>query len=160
MSQKRIREKKHRLWPELYMGGHVISYTGNVKNHEPLFKNINTYKIFENILLEQLEAKECDAYIYLFMPDHFHFILTGKNKDSNIKGCIDSFKQRTGFWLYKNIPKIKWQKDYYDHILRSEENLIGNIKYILNNPVKSGIVNYWKEYKLKGSTIFNFDNWP
>ena len=107
MQKKIIREKKHRLWPELYTGERIISYTGNVRNRTPLFNNILAFKEIEKILLAELKDKECDAFVYLFMPDHFHFILTGKHSKSNIKKCIDSFKQKSGFWLYKNKPEIK-----------------------------------------------------
>ncbi len=159
MYKKVIREKKHRLWPELYSGERIISYTGNIKNRAPLFKNTVAYKEIEKILLTVLNETECDAFVYLFMPDHFHFILSGKHGKSNIKKCIDLFKQKSGFWLYKNIPTIKWQKDYYDHILRSNEDLTAQIWYILNNPVRAGIVDYWKKYKLRGSTVYNLDEW-
>ncbi len=156
---KTIREKKHRLWTELYKSERIIAYTGNVKERQQLFQKKNVFYEFENILLKELKTKECDAYIYLFMPDHFHFILTGKNSNSNIKKCIDSFKQKSGFWLFKNLPQFKWQKDYYDHILRSNEDLITQIRYILNNPVRAGLVDYWKKYELKGSTIYNLNEW-
>ncbi|MDZ7623878.1 MAG: hypothetical protein U5J96_05445 [Ignavibacteriaceae bacterium] len=69
------------------------------------------------------------------------------------------FKKKTGFWLYKNKPDYKWQKDYYDHILRKEEDLETLIKYILNNPVRIGLVENWKLYKFKGSTVYNLDEW-
>jgi len=159
MKKKIIREKKHRLWPELYTGERVISYTGNVKKRKQLFKNMFVFKEIERILLAELKDKECDAFVYLFMPYHFHFILCGKHSKANIKKCIDSFKQKSGFWLYKNMPDIKWQKDYYDHILRNNEDLTAQIWYILNNPVRAGIVEHWKDYKLRGSTIYNLDEW-
>ncbi len=158
-NRKHIREKKHRLRPELYTGERIVAYTGNVKNRDFLFSNDRAFYQIEKILLEALATHNCDAYIYLFMPDHFHFVLTGKNSNSNIKKCIDSFKQKSGYWLYKNLPDFKWQKDYYDHILRSDKDLSNQIRYILNNPVKAGLVNCWKKYKMRGSTIYNLDEW-
>ena len=69
------------------------------------------------------------------------------------------FKQKTGYWFTKNRKEVKWQKDYYDHILRSEENLIVHLKYILNNPVRTGLVGYWRNYPYKRSTIYNLAEW-
>jgi len=158
-NKRHIIEKKHRLPPELYVGKKFVAFTGNVKNRAPLFSNKKTFYKIEEILLEALSTHDCDACVYLFMPDHFHFILSGKNSKSNIKKCIDSFKQKSGYWLYKNLPEFKWQKDYYDHIIRSDEDLFAQIHYILNNPVKAGLVNYWKKYKMRGSTIYNLDEW-
>lgn len=157
--KKQIREKKHRLWDEVYTGEQVVAFTGNVKNRDPLFENPLAFKKIEQLLLESLHKHRCDAYVYLFMPDHFHLILTGKDSEANIKRCIDSFKQRSGYWLYKNLPQIKWQKDYYDHVLRSNEDLVAQVKYILNNPVRGGLVDSWKQYQLRGSTIYSLDEW-
>ena len=159
MNKKYIREKKHRLDPEIYVGEEVISFTLCIKNRNKYFTNKKTFKIFEAYLLNELKTFNCSAYVYLFMADHAHFVLSGNNSKADIKKCLDMFKQKTGFWLSNNNKKIKWQKDYYDHILRSEENLIVHLKYILNNPVRAGIVEYWKQYPYKGSTIYNLDEW-
>ena len=158
-NRKLIREKKHRLPKEVYRGEQVVAFTGNIKYRKPLFENTSAFKNIEQLLLKSLQQHNCDSYVYLFMPDHFHFILTGKDSDSNIKKCIDSFKQQSGYWLYKNMPKFKWQKDYYDHILRSNEDLVGQVRYILNNPVRAGMVDYWKQYQMRGSTIYNLTEW-
>jgi len=154
-----IIEKKHRLPSENYIGKKMVAFTGNVKNRAALFSNKTAFRQIEKILLEALITHNCDAYVYLFMPDHFHFILSGKNPKSDIKKCIDSFKQKSGYWLYKNLPEYKWQKDYYDHILKSDEDLFNHIIYILNNPVKAGLVKYWKDYNMKGSTVYDLDKW-
>lgn len=93
------------------------------------------------------------------MPDHAHFILGGNDSNSEVKKCLNMFKQKTGFYIAKNLKDIRWQKDYYDHILRSEENLETHIKYILNNPVRAGLSEYWKKYPFKGSTVYNLEDW-
>jgi hypothetical protein len=41
------------------------------------------------------------------MPDHLHTTLKGNNSDSDIKKCIDMFKQKSGYWLRKNYSDIK-----------------------------------------------------
>ena len=155
----KIIEKKHRLPASFYTWERIIAFAGNVKNRLPLFAKEIAFQQIEKILLETINKQDCDAYVYLFMPDHFHFLLGGKNDKSNIKQCIDSFKQQSGYWLYKNLPEFKWQKDYYDHILRSDEDLFNHIRYILNNPVKAGLVKHWKDYKMKGSTVYDLEKW-
>lgn len=124
-----------------------------------LFGDQNVVKEFEKILLDELEKKNCAAWIYVFMPDHLHIIVSGKTALADPRKCIAMFKQKTGFWLSKNNKTVMWQKDYYDHILRSNEDLISSIKYVLNNPVRAGIVSYWKQYKYFGSTEYNLASW-
>ena len=159
MINKPIREKRHRLGSEIYKGERLISFTLCVKNKDDFFTENKRFKIFEKILLNELNNFDCSAFVYLFMPDHLHMTLKGNNSDSDIQKCIDMFKQKSGYWLSKNYPDIKWQKDYYDHIIRSKENLHIHLKYILNNPVRSRLVKYWKQYPFKGSTIYNLNEW-
>ncbi len=142
-----------------YIGKKSVAFTGNVKYRKSLFDQKFAFIEIEKILLHSLASKDCEAHIYLFMPDHFHFILTGRNVISNIKKCIDSFKQKSGFWLSQNMPEYKWQKDYFDHVIRGETELANQIRYILMNPVKAGLVDHWKQYKYKGSTIYDLDEW-
>lgn len=156
---KPIREKKHRLDPEIYKGERIVSFTICVKDKENVFVNGKIFTVFEKILLEELKSYNCSAFVYLFMPDHAHLTLTGDKSDSDIKKCLDMFKQKTGYWFSINNPKVRWQKDYYDHILRSKENLDIHIKYTLNNPVRAGLIDCWKQYPFKGSTIYNLEEW-
>ncbi len=156
---KPIREKRHRLDPEIYRGGEIVSFTLCIKDKLDFFTSKNEFQIFENILLTELTSFNCSAFVYLFMPDHLHLTVAGNDSSSNIKKCVDMFKQKTGFWLSQNQPDFKWQKDYYDHILRSKENLDIHIRYILNDPVRAGLVENWKYYPFKGSTIYDLDEW-
>jgi REP element-mobilizing transposase RayT len=156
---KPIREKKHRLDSEIYKGERPVSFTLCIKDKKRFFIDGNRYKKFSGILLNELRNFNCSAYVYVFMPDHMHLTLAGNDSKSDVKKCLEMFKQKTGYWLGKNFPVIKWQKDYYDHILRKKENLNIHIKYILNNPVRAGLVDYWKQYPYKGSTLYNLENW-
>jgi REP element-mobilizing transposase RayT len=153
------REKKHRLNTELYSGLIIVSFTLCVKDRKELFNDEKIFIQFESVLLKELVECNCSAYVYLFMPDHAHLVISGNDDHADIKKCLDRFKKKTGFWLSVNQPNYQWQKDYYDHILRKEEDLESLIKYILNNPVRIGLVENWKLYKFKGSTVYNLDEW-
>jgi putative transposase len=40
-----------------------------------------------------------------------------------------------------------WQAGFYDYILDSEEMLLSRIRYVEENPVRKGIVEYAEDYK-------------
>jgi hypothetical protein len=40
-----------------------------------------------------------------------------------------------------------WQEESFDHVLRSSEGLDSKIEYVLQNPVRNGLVNSWQEYR-------------
>lgn len=50
---------------------------------------------------------------------------------------------------------MRWQKDFYDHIHRKEEDLKKHIIYILDNSARRGLVVNWDEYFFKGSLDFD-----
>ncbi len=88
------------------------------------------------------------------MPDHCHILLKGDSKDCNLLYIMNRFKQKSGYWLSKNFPDIRWHKNYYDQILRDKRELIRQMNYILNNPVRKKLVSNWREYPYKDSTLY------
>ena len=52
---------------------------------------------------------------------------------------------------YFNCCGDRWQKDFYDHIIRTNEDIVAQVKYILDNPVRKGVVLSWERYPFKGS---------
>lgn len=159
MKNNSILEHKHRLSKNLYIGKIVCAFTICVLNKQKLFLSKEIFDVATNVLLESLKKNNSEAHIYLFMPDHCHLLIEGKTEKSNLWRCIAYFKQKCGYWLAKQNYKEKWQKDFYDHILRKDEDVIKQVKYILGNPVRKGLVNNWKNYPFKGSTIYDFNKW-
>ena len=160
-----IRERKHRLSPSLYCGKIAVSFTACIADRKPAFKDAGIFSSMSEILPDALERYNCDAHVYLFMPDHCHLLIQGNVDDSDLLGFMKDFKQRSGYWLYRHggvkptATNVKWQKDFYDHILRKDEDVKKQVYYILENPIRKGLVYNWKEYPFKGSTIYNFAEW-
>jgi len=50
-----------------------------------------------------------------------------------------------------NKPEMRWQKDFYDHIIRTNEDIAAQVRYVLDNPVRKGLVLFWQDYHFKGS---------
>lgn len=40
-----------------------------------------------------------------------------------------------------------WQRESYDHVVRNDAEYDRIVKYVLNNPVKAGLVKKWQEWK-------------
>jgi REP element-mobilizing transposase RayT len=62
-----------------------------------------------------------------------------------------SYKQKTGFWMFANRSEIRWQKDFYDHVIRTHEDIAAQVRYMLDNPVRKGLALSWQKYSFKGS---------
>ena len=147
----KIREKSHRLPIECYRGRVRATFTFCAYQRKPIFTDAEVVKISADFLRKSLEKHRVKTWIYLFMPDHMHTILEGESEESDLWKAVALFKQFTGFWLFKNRPDLRWQKDFYDHIHRKDEDLQKHIRYILDNPVRKGLVEEWRNWPYKGS---------
>jgi len=155
----RIKERKHRLPREAYIGRVRCAFTICVHDKRTLFVSDPISHSMEDMLKEALVKANCDAHIYLFMPDHCHLLIEGKSEKSDLWQCVVDFKRKSGYWLARNHPLKEWQKDFYDHILRKNEELIKQVRYILANPVRKGLVEDWKGYPYRGSTLYDLNEW-
>ena len=87
------------------------------------------------------------------MPDHVHLVLTP---------LIDHSYQRV-FPLFEIMQAIKsasahlvnklldrkgrlWQEESFDHVVRASEQLDAKVRYILENPVRAGLVRRVEDY--------------
>ena len=159
MKDNIYREKKHRLDSEFYAGERIVSFTLCIWGGNSVFTQDRVFRTFEKILIGELMRFNCEAPVYLFMPDHIHMIISGKDERADLLKFIKMFKQKTGYWFPRNVPAVKWQKDFYDHIIRNNEDLKNQISYILFNPVRKGLVKEWEDYPYKGSTMYNLDEY-
>src|SRR3989338_4517506 len=146
-----IKERKHRLPKEFYQGEISVAFTLCLKGDVPAFINPEIVDAFTNILTSVVTKEACIVPVYCFMPDHQHLIITGVQDNSDIWKTIVSYKQKTGLLMSANKPEIKWQKDFYDHVIRTHEDIAAQVRYILDNPVRKGLVSTWREYLFKGS---------
>ena len=83
---------------------------------------------------------------YVIMPDHLHFIIriAEQHTGCSLQDAMRFFKTMTTNEYIKNVKnqslppfnKKLWQKSYYDHIIRTQEDYNEVWEYIENNPTK------------------------
>ena len=83
---------------------------------------------------------------YVIMPNHFHAIieLSCGDDSTNISEIIDAFKSITTVEYIHGVKACGWspfkgkvwQRNYWEHIIRSDDELFDISEYIIYNPVK------------------------
>ena len=146
-----IREKQHRLQEITYKGEISVSFTLCIEDRFPLFKKASIVNNFKNILRSEVKRSFCIVPVYCYMPDHQHLIVSGTNSEADTLSLIRKYKQKTGYWLAQHQISAGWQKDFFDHIIRKNEGLINLARYILENPVRKGLVEDWQDYPFNGA---------
>ena len=129
-----------------YIGTYAYFLTILTKDHTACFKEAEVIGSLIDMLIETARSERFDVLAYCFMPDHFHLLVIGKDDKSNLKKFISLFKQKSGYWFKKNYNENLWHISYYDHILRKEESIENVALYILENPVRKGLVSDFREY--------------
>ena len=76
----------------------------------------------------------------LLMPDHVHGLIAFP-LDERMKGVVAKWKE----YVAKKIG-ISWQRDFFDHRIRDVNSLEEKEAYILNNPVRKGLVENSEEW--------------
>ena len=112
---------------------------------------------YADALREACETEQFTLAAYCFMPDHVHVLVLSETETALI-GLVHRFKQGTGWWLKRQSAAgglkasptdangALWQRSYYDHVLRRDEDIASVVRYILENPVRAGLVSSAEEY--------------
>ena len=123
-----------------YIGPYSYFITILTFKRNTYFHNNRIANSIINYLKDISEKNNFLINVYCLMPDHIHFIATGTSVNANLKKFIQRFKQITSFYFKKSFHKRLWHLSYYDHIIRKEEDIRDIMKYILENPVRKGLI--------------------
>ncbi|MCR4320637.1 MAG: transposase [Candidatus Brocadiaceae bacterium] len=147
--------KRPRLKHFEYIGIYTYFLTILTSGRQNYFKESCTVEPLINLLRDTAEKERFSVTVYSFMPDHLHLLVTGIEERSDLQNFVKLYKQKSGFWFKQKTHLKLWHLSYYDHILRKVEAIKDVAMYILNNPVRKGIVNDFKEFQFNGSFTMN-----
>lgn len=89
---------------------------------------------------------------FCIMPNHVHLVCTPLPKPDGtyhaLAAVLHSLKLYTAIHSNELLGRKGqfWQHESYDHVVRDEEELRRIIAYVMNNPVKAGLVATWEEW--------------
>ncbi len=148
-----FKRKDNRLDLSFYKGIKAYFVTICTKDQKEVFADNKIVSKQLGILSKCCEKEKFSVWAYCFMPDHLHLLLIAKENSDLIK-VIRTYKQLSGYEYKKTTGKNLWQKSFYDHILRKEENIAQLVRYILENPVRKNLVKDFRDYHFSGSIEF------
>ncbi len=143
--------KQIRLPPDEYLGLAFSFVTICCENRRIIFQDSSRGTIASEALKRTSQEAQFRVHAYCLMPDHVHFLLEGTSPGSNLIRFVTQWKQQTGYLFRNDLLKGFWQRRFYDHILRSDDNPESVAWYIWMNPVRKGIVSEPHQYPFSGS---------
>lgn len=91
------------------------------------------------------------------MPDHVHFFCRPELDAKTLSEFVGNWKSWTSraikaLGLPRSAPAATtlWQREFFDHVLRSAESYGEKWSYVRDNPVRAGLVSTADEWKYAG----------
>lgn len=113
-----------------------------VRNIDLLRKAVKTVKTNHPFTIDAI----------VILPDHLHCILTLPEDDCNYSIRWMLIKRYFSLELTKNeyISPVRlkkrergiWQRRFWEHVIRDEQDYLNHIEYIHTNPIKHGYVEH------------------
>ena len=143
--------KPRRLESLSYRG--CLRYFITIRSHDfrPHFVDHEVVTEVIGILRSTAAQQGFLVWAYCFMPDHMHKLVEGENANADMRQFVALFKQRSAYWFNSIHGTSLWAANYYEHVLRNDEATVAVARYIIENPVRKGIVADYSGYPYSGS---------
>lgn len=148
--------KHNRLPGNCYIGRQWYFITVNAEGRRPIIANEDVVRDLLDTLRAACMSQIFDIYAYCFMPDHIHLEPVGLTPEADLIEFMRTWKGTSTVPLREVGLNGALQKGFYDHILRPDDREDAVAWYILNNPVRRGLVNDLRQWPYSGSWMFDW----
>ncbi len=117
--------------------------------------------------LKYRDGRDYSLTAYTIMSNHVHSVFAPKLQDRSLTevrkqgrtafisadpplgAIMKSLKGYTARQANKVLQRTGhfWEEESYDHEIRNAEELYRVVRYVLNNPVKAGLVHHWSDWR-------------
>jgi len=96
---------------------------------------------------------EVHIYAAVVMPDHVHLVLQTlidqNGCEFSISEILKAIKGASAHRINKALNRkgSLWQEESFDHVIRKSEDVNAKMAYVLQNPVRKGLVQRARDYR-------------
>jgi putative transposase len=141
-----------------YTGLYRYFLTFCTDRRRPAFRDAGAVDL---VFMQILRAATEEAFAiiaYCFMPDHLHLLIEARSEASDGRRFITRAKQFSGFYYSARFRERLWQRYGYERVLRSTEDTRAVARYILENPLRAGLVSEPAQYPFLGSCEYRLQD--
>ncbi len=113
-----------------------------------MFTNLRLARIVVQSLIFLQKRGEAISLAYVLMPDHLHWLVR-LPENCRLDALMRSMKRYTARRINEQLGRIDqpvWQSGYYDHGLRTEEDVLKVARYLVENPLRAGLCEGINDY--------------
>ena len=110
------------------------------------FSNSITASIVLETWVEVIPNRKFKLWGICLMPNHLHAMVEAESDEYSLSDVIRDAKSLS-LTRVRNKAPLYWQARYYDHVLRNHDDMMKHLMYLLDNPVRAGLVDEWDQWK-------------
>ena len=112
----------------------------------PLFADPRLARVVADEIASAERTGRTGSHAWMIMPDHVHWLF--ELRSGTLARHMQAFKSRSAIAInrLRGQRTPVWQSGYYDHRLRSSEDLLDQVRYIVANPLRKGLVERIEQY--------------
>ena len=121
--------------------GRIYVITMVTRERRLVFADFSSARMVVQVMMGHEERGFAKTLCFVVMPDHIHWLMQlGSIK--NLSATVQSFKSM----ISRAIGRSVFQKGFYDHGVRRDEDVKAIARYIVANPLRAGLVERIEEY--------------
>jgi putative transposase len=127
--------------------GHLYHVTTSTRHREPVFAAFHAARVAARQLNNPALLRDSRLMAWVLMPDHLHVLIQLGESDA-----LPAIVARMKSGIAREVNRVcgrtqsLWQVAYFDHLLRAEESVEAVSRYIIENPVRAGLVERVEDY--------------
>ena len=130
-----------------YAAAHVVYHViVGSRGKDALFVSARVNKQVIEIMNNACAIHEYELLAYCLMPDHLHMLVKSSAGSTDLRGLVRAMKS----FCTKSLRRQLWQRGFYEHVMRTGEDIRRTAEYIVNNPVRKGLAPRVEDYPWAG----------
>ena len=126
--------------------GRIYLVTAVTRGRRAVFTSLENARPVIRNLQRLHEEDACQTFAWVLMPDHLHWLFQ-LGEPASLAQVMQQLKGRSAYELNRVIGAgCLWQRGYHEHALRREEDLKATARYVIQNPVRAGLVRSIRDY--------------
>ncbi|MEZ5358332.1 MAG: transposase [Candidatus Zixiibacteriota bacterium] len=114
---------------------------------------IKNFDLLKKAAIRLVKKHSIKIEAYIILPDHIHALIN--IEDYDISEILHRFKTSFSAQFYKrHHTKRVWQKRFWDHIIRDQDDWNHHLDYIHYNPAKHGYISDPKAWQYSSINRF------
>ena len=140
-----------------YIGFQYYSLTWSCHDGQSLFTQQDRIDLVRAQFLRASKETNVADVAHCFMPDHFQELVKGESSDADAERYIRKAKQYSGFYFKQAFHLKLWVRKGFKRVLIDDYAPRAAIKYIIENPVRAGLVTRVENYPFTGSAKYTIE---